>query len=278
MAIPPIGVAQVIFFFQDSTGYGWSERFWYNSTTADPAFTNNLLALANARVAILTNTCFLTHIRVQSNLRRAPYVIKLAAGGLPGGETPPTAPSEVALLFITQAATPSPLKNRAFLRGIPERVVGGDNYGPDSTFLANLAFFTTVLQNGLWNIVSTIQSLPPAPIPIAALHGTVPRGYSFTAAVSSFGLGATVRVTGTKVPGYAGLKQVVGVDTTGTIYTVGGSAPPVADTGIAPKATLINYSTAVIFQSFVERLSRRSAGRPFGLSRGRKGTLYSLRQ
>lgn len=269
---------QTILFFIDPTGYGWSERFWYAGSTVNPTFTNNINQLINARALILTDTCNITHVRVASPVPRAPYIFAQPAGGVPGGELPPTAPSEVAILARLISGGAGPFFNRPFLRGIPQRVVTADSYTPDSTFETNINAFFAVLRNGNWNIQGRLTSAPNPLQPINTLAPVPPRGFTFTAAAGLFVKGDVVRIRGAKVPGYNGLKSIIQVNPAGTLYEAGGASPPVVDIGLSPTAQKqITFDLGIAITN-IEGLTRRGAGRPFGLTRGRKQTLYSLRQ
>lgn len=266
-------------FIRDNAGYGWAENFFYNGGTTGPQFTFNLQQLFNGRAAILTNSSLITHARIDSGVKRNPLIISIAAGaGKPGAETPPQAPSEVALLCRFSAAATTYL--RPFLRGIPERVVQSDFFQPDGTFMSNLNSFFTTLKSGNWNAQGFLGS-SPNPFPITNLTPVLPRGWKFqTALTSPFvgTLGQKIRIHGAKVPGYNGIKVLTAVDNTAHQYTVGGASPAAPDTAIGAFLTQLTLQDAVITDCLAEGLSRRGAGRPFGLSRGRKQTLYSLRQ
>jgi hypothetical protein len=271
--------AKVVAFFKDGAGYGWSETFYYGPGPTATNLTIDVPALIRARAAILTSSSTITHARISTLTKRLPIIVQLGGGtGVPGSETPPTAPSEVALLVTLQAVGSGYL--RPFLRGIPLRIVGADLYVPDPTFTANLNSFFNVLKNGLWNVVGTLGG-PPLQQPIAHSPApNTPRGYTFTnGATSTFvgTVGQLIRVHGCRVPGYNGIKRITQVNSP-TVYTVGGASPAVADNGVAPYLTTLGSVDAAINSTVVDGLTRRGAGRPFGLSRGRKATLYSLRQ
>jgi hypothetical protein len=268
--------ARTTLFFLDGTGYGWSETFYYAGSPDIPTTTLSVLALATARAGILTSTCTLTHARVESFVARNPVIIPLAAGaGIPGSETPPTAPSEVALLVRLAAGLTG--YNRPFMRGIPLRVVQADTFVPDAAFTAELNVLFGVLNTSIWNAVGTLGG-SPTHLPITTLVPTSPRGFSITfAAAQALTLGQTLRIAGARVPGYNGLKRIVEINSP-VIAQVGGAAPPVPDSGSSPYALIPGTFDAQITDTFVERLTRRAAGRPFGQSRGRKPTLYSLRR
>lgn len=272
-------------FFTNQTDYGWSETFYYSGDTTEPTFSNNISDLITARAGILTDTCTIVRARVASGTKRNPYIFALNGGmGTPGTEMHPTAPSEVALLCLFQAGLTG--FNRAFLRGIPERVTASDSYVPDMTFTTELDAFFNVLKNGFWNCVGTLGG-PPAHFTISAVIPTPPRGFSFlctappgpasTPPATAIAVGDTIRVHGCRVPGYNGLKVVTMIPTA-TSFVVGGAAPPVPDAGSTPYLTQIGAFDTVILTCNPEKLSRRGAGRPFGVIRGRRPTLYALRQ
>lgn len=263
------------FFFRSADGYGWSERYFYAGTTTDPAFSSNINALASARVQLLTTSGRLTHIRVASPTLRNPFIFALAAGGTPGSYAPPTAPAEVALLFRMNAGITG--YNRIFLRGIPDEIVSGDSYAPTPTWNGVMNSFIATLSNSFWNCQGTLGS-PTVRFPILNLNPNLPRGYSFDVTPRVLVQGNVIRMHGASVPGYNGIKRVVAVGPSATLVQVGGAAPAVADPTTLAYYTQIMDFDAVITSAFPENLTRRAAGRPFGLSRGRRPTLYSLRR
>lgn len=271
--------SKLVMFFKDQTGYGWSESFYYGPGFASPNLVTDVQDLVNARAAILTNSCLITHVRVSTATKRLPIIFQLAGGvGKPGGETPPTAPSEVALLVSLQALGVGYL--RPFLRGIPERVVAADAYFPDPTFTANLNQLSTELVSGPWNASGTLGG-SPTQFPVSSLLPGTPRGYSFITPIGSTfagAVGSKIRMHGARVPGYNGIK-VITQNPTGThLFSVGGASPAANDNGVAPYVTQPGAFDSQITAFTIEGITRRGAGRPFGLSRGRKATLYSLRQ
>ena len=269
--------AKLTMYFKNADGYGWSENFYYNGSLSNPAFTSNVSQLVSARASILTNTCNITHLRVASSLSRAPYVFSLNPGGTVGTEMPPTAEEEVALL-VRLVSGVSPRYNRHFMRGIPARVTNVDEYTPDLTFINEFNNFVAVITNGLWNIHSLIASVPNPKIPCTLLGPTPPRGIVTTLNTAGPVVGNVVRIRGAIVPGYNGLKTVTAVSSSGLIITMGGASPAATDTGMNATVQVQQLFDETIGNMFVESLSRRAGGRPFGLSRGRKPTLYSLRR
>jgi len=269
----------VVLFMKNATGYGWSERFWYAGPTDTASLVTNVQQLVVARAAILTNTCVIIRSRVANpgGVKRNPVVFTGNGAGTPGTETPPTASSEVALLILYQNIGVG--FNRAFLRGIPERVVNVDTYAPDAAFNTNLNTFTAVLFNGLWNVRGHLSSAPQTSYHLSTIIPTPPRGWT-AIPTPDFpgGLGQQLRVTGAVIPGYNGIKTITGVNTAGTLLTFGGAAPPVTDISLNILATTLGAFDAPLLTAQPVGISRRAAGRPFGPSRGRRQTLYSLRR
>jgi hypothetical protein len=271
---------KVTLFFQGPDKPGWSESFYYNGGIAEPAYKDAVNALIVGRCAILTSNCSIVRARLSSTFYREPLIINPNFGaGTPGTESSPTASETVALLLLIQGS-PNGI-NRPFLQGIPARVVDYDTYTPDSIFNSNMTTFLNVLFNGQWNVVGTANSAAPTHWPITPMSPTptFPRGYNFLAGTGSpvLNLGETIRVSGTSVPGYSGLKRVTKVIAANS-YQVGGAAPPVADTGVAPYFTIMNGYDNPIQTIQPDGITTRKLGRPFGLRRGRRPTLYSLRQ
>jgi hypothetical protein len=272
---------QVVLQFVNPTGYGWSEGFWYSGPNNSDDINTNVQQLVTGRAAILTSSCMILRARIATGTLRNPFIISFNDGqGTPGTETPPTTSSEVALLAVFQADVTG--YNRAFLRGIPERVVQADSFVPDSTFSANMHNFFNVLLIGPWNAVGSIGG-DPTRYPISDLVPTPPRGYVLTVTspgpTDALEVGDSIRVGGTKVPGFSGLKTVTKVGPGPVIdVNVGGAAPAATDTGVAPYFTIPGEFDDKITNTLPIKITRRGAGRPFGLIRGRRQTLYSLRQ
>lgn len=270
---------KIVLFFEDSTGYGWTETFYYNGIINPNGINADITQLVQARAGILTSTCSILRIRAQTATKRLVTLIQIGGGGgVPGGEMPPTMPSEVALLLDLSA---NPVGyNRAFLRGVPERVIQADSYIPDAAFIAEANNLLNVVTNLKWNAQGTLGS-PVTQYPFAAnsFLPVSPRGFQALNTTLAAAVGDKVRIHSTKVPGYAGIKTVTAVSpTTPGLYTFGGAAPGAADPSTNAYATKIVRFDAPITNAFISGATRRGAGRPFGVSRGRRSTLYSLRQ
>jgi hypothetical protein len=268
----------VSLFIKGADGYGWSER---NYCTIDPAAgqaVGEVQALANARAGMLVSSATITHARFDTAVKRLVNVVPLNGGaGVPGTETGPSSPSEVAVLVEFGANGVG--YNRTFLRGLPERISQADSYLPDDTFKQELQAYFDVLGDGNWNIQGTIGSVATV-FPVDTLTPTTPRGYTFSS-TTAIGLvvGNKVRMRGALIPGFNGIKTITKVSGTGPfVYSVGGAAPPVLDPSTAANIQLLTIFDVPIGFTIPIGLSRRAAGRPFGQSRGRRPTLYSLRR
>lgn len=274
-----VTAAACTFFFKGPSGYGWSERYWYTGTTTDPTFSANINALVNARMGLSTTNVVLNHIRVQSSTKRAVFVFALTLP-LPTGTQPtPTAESEVALIMRLNGSGVTPVYNRIFMRGIPTRIISGDDYAPDIAYQGAVTAYSNVLATPNWAVVGTLGApFPPSPVSITALTPLPPRSFSFAGPAASFIVGDQVRIKGNTIPGYGGIKTVTAISVAGTTYTVGGASPPVPDTGTAVTAQKVNRDQHQVSFAVGQAITRRGAGRPFGVSRGRKETLYSLRR
>lgn len=271
--------AKTQIFFRDADARGWSETYYYNGTSSDATVQADLTTLIGARAAILTNSVTITHARMASGTKRDPRIFALNGGaGFSGGELPPTLPADVALLVRMNGNAGGYM--RPFIRGCPGRVVQAESYVPDATFTANMNTYTATVTNGKWLVRDTMGG-DPTQFVVTALTPNAPRGYNFArpaGSTLSLAQGDVINMHGTSVPGYKGLKTVTRADNTLGLYTVGGSSPPVADTAARPYVTKQTVSFTPITLAFVEGVSNRKTGRPFGPSRGRAPTLYSLRQ
>lgn len=270
---------QVAMFFEDADGYGWSERFWYGGDTSPANIVTNVTDMANARAAMLTTSSSITRVRVASSIKRNPQIITFGgSNSIPGTYPIPTAPSEVALLVSLQ--NPAVGYNRAFLRGLPREVVQADSYVPTEPFLTVFNAWALIMVGGNWNIVGTLGG-SDTQYPISLLMPSAPRGYTFTCAapptMPPLAIGSIIRVHNTKIPGFSGLKTIVNIIGSNS-FKVGGASPPVEDTGTAPYFTVPGAFDSPLSTVSPGKLTRRGAGRPFGLIRGRRQTLYSLRQ
>ena len=269
---------QVTLAFASSAGFGWSETYHYNGTVSGLPLPVSIIALMTARMNLCTTEIACTHIRVQSSVKRNPFIFLPNNGnGFLGIWNGPTQQSDVALLVRGNAGVTG--FNRIFLRGLPEAMFASQTYTPTPAFNTDMTAFSNVwVGSGLWNAVGTLGS-SPARFPTSPPQGLTPRGYTFTAPTATLAVGDKVRMHAASIPGYNGLKQVVAISPlVPPVYTVGGAGPPVQEPSLATYITKITPFDAVLTSFLVEGVTRRAAGRPFGQSRGRQATTYSLRR
>lgn len=271
---------QLVLFFKDLDGFGWSEKYFYSGPIIAGTVPAPIADLLSTRMGLSTTSITLTHIRLASGVKRDPFVLPVAGGtGIIGTQPIPSEPSEVALLVRFAPAGTTVGFGRVFIRGLPSRVVQEETFTPDSSYTAALnAYLSAVTSTGVFNVQGTLGS-PPAHITVGTTLPLIPRGFqAVVTAAPPLVQGQQVRFHAAKVPGYNGLKTVTNVNVAPNTYQFGGAAPAAPDNGAAMYATLVNRYDNVITNGFVEGISRRAAGRPFGQSRGRRSTTYSLRQ
>lgn len=260
-----------------SSGYGYSETYYYNGATDLPTMSGIVQNLAAARAQMLSGAYSVSHARVQGAIARQVITILLNGGaGYIGTLTIPSAPQEVAVEVILQGSTGH--YNRKFLRGLPLNVVSGDNFTPDSAFTSGANTWTAQLTGfSNWNIQGRPQS--NSPFSITGLQPTPPRGFTGISTGLVLSNGSVYRISKSSVSGYNGLKTVTQVlDVPTGLYQFGGAAPGAADVNNNSKIQSTQpYDTPIASTVFVG-LSRRAGGSPFGRSRGRRQTQYSLRR
>lgn len=274
---------RIDFLFQNSDGYGWSERYYYlpGGLTVPNL---SVLTLLNLRLGVLSNDSMCTFIRMASGYTRSPFLFEgnyPASGSADGNAGETSGPDFVALVLRLQAQPAG--VGRVFLRGVPEAEYLGDQYIPSVPYAAAMNNFTAQLSSGaLWGVRTSTQNTPIVPNPVSNLFPLSPRGYAFTSATAIAGLsiGSFIRMHQASIFGYDGLKKITSIAGAGpVIYHVGGAAPQAADTGATnPFVTVPVYQTPVIQTATPERISRRSSGRFFGQRRGRRSTTLPLRQ
>lgn len=276
----PITSRSMTIAFRDQQGYGWSETWWYAGGTDAATVLFNAQQLITQRSYILCQEATMTHVRIQSSVKRDPFIFTPGFGaGTPGTLAAPMAPSEVRLKI--RYASNVLGYARHLHGGIPLNVVDGDSYVPGTPLDVNLGNWFIYITSGLWHAVGTLNS-PPTRYPISLITPTPPRGFQFSCPTlpGTVNVGDQVRVHATSVPGYSGIKTITLLaGGAGNVVVVGGAAPAAADTSPAAYITLIStYDAAFTYPPIIEGITRRGAGRPFGLTRGRRQTLYPLRR
>jgi hypothetical protein len=269
----------VTLYFKHKDGPGWSEGYRYTPQTGDFATNaSDIRQLATLRAAMLTKDCTITHARAGTTTKRLVTVVPLMGGaGQPGAIAPPTMPLECALLFVLQ--TPAYGYNRLYVRGFDRASVDGETLTASSDFNSAAGVWENYLMtSGLWYIYGSLGS-PTTHIALTNLVPTKPRGIQATAALNAISVGDVVTIHAATVPGYNGRKTCMTVTpATGSAqYTFGGAAPAADDESTVAYATKEVFFDQAIQQVFFDKVTRRGPGRPFGLSRGRRQTTYSLR-
>lgn len=270
------------FFFQDTSGYGWTEGFHFNTDKGYTGWATFFDTIAVLRMKLSPPSVQCPRFRVQSVNSRAPYVNLPTPGTpYPGTATGDQLPADDAILIRWRSS--QGYYNRTYLRGVPEEQISGEKLTIDSTYSTNLqAWIDAIVADGAVCVVSSLATTNTH-YPIAYLAHATPKGINMTVgAATSIPIGTKLVIHNAGVVGYNGQKTVVSgptPSTTGNVYLLSGANPKVdcpADTQA--------YYTIPVKQMYVvangapEKVSDRKAGRPFGLSRGRGETNYSLRQ
>jgi len=267
---------QLTLFFASSSGFGWTET--YNTTAAGSALAPLVQSLINARALILGEDCSITRTRLRTGTKRQ-VIIGTAGGGtgVIGSQHVPTCSEEVALECLFQSNAGG--FNRKFIRGIPEAVISSNQYIVTSDFDPYLRAYLNLMKAGQFNVVGRLNTAGPK-LAIQTITPTPPRGFTMQAPGLVAPNGSVLRLSQVAIPGYNNNK-VVQMQTAGptTLFFMGGAAPaatPPLDQGMVQLYGLPYDNT--ITAANISSVSRRAAGRPFGPSRGRRPTLYSLRR
>lgn len=268
-------------FFQNGSGYGWSENYWNNAASSETAALQLAYALGRTRLGMCTVDVTLPWVRISSpGNRRAVRIYEFSqAGGQSGRINQPANPDFTALL-VRLTTNEDNVWSHLFLRGIPQNAAVGDIYVPTAPF--NTAFrqwlsLMTNANNG-WSVRSVAVS-PPPPQTITAIVAGSPRGMQLTLQTPApYTRGNQVRISGVgrSMIGANGYKQVE-VTTSGSAVYLGGASPSGTFTGTATITPL----TAQLYQVTdidIKRPTHRPGGRFFGLRRGRRSTTLPLRQ
>jgi hypothetical protein len=272
---------QGVLFFEDSSGRGWTEKYWFASDVGVTGWQTEFNGLSNARAGLLTNEAAILRMRVESIINRSPYVI-VPSGGSPifGYLQPPQCQADVALLVRFRGSTG--YYNRLFLRGIPESVIDGEAYTPTSIFANNFsAWQSYMVGDGNFVVRSRIAASSPKQ-PLVTAGPNYPKGMQIVVpATVTLNIGQVLYISGSPIPGYNGVKNVVSgpiTVTTGKQYNLGGANPISNLPGTALLYyEVLTYSQYALQSAVVEGVSNRKVGRPFGVSRGRRATLFSQR-
>jgi hypothetical protein len=269
----------LVMFLYNESDYGWSERHWIVPGQPLASIAATVQGLVSNRIAFLSSDCFVSHVRVGTANPRQPITIDFPVATSQGllSDTSAVDFAGALVLFKQGGVT----FNRVFARGLPGTCLFEDTLRPTPEYLAGFTVFSNgYLADG--NLTMRQLANPNQPkIQIANLTSISPRGYQFTCPTGSFPKGSLIRVSGARTFGYNGTKTVVNLTTVGSVDTVqvGGASPPSpTDSSGSVFAKLITFNSAAPDAVTLDKVTRRGAGRPFGLRRGRAQTRISLRQ
>lgn len=272
---------QVVFALRDSDGRGWSEKVFVSAFPDNSTMIDWVNQYANLRMACSTSDVTMTRARVGSVLKRSPNVVLLNAGqGVKGTQLPPSENSDVAVLARLTSA--NFLYNRIFMRGVPDEVVDQETFINIAGWALAFEAWGGFLFSSGFALVKSGLGASPTMIPIVSAGPNSPKGITIillpTIVLTQ---GQVIRIHGSVIPGYNGLRTVTGGPITtpsGNKWILSGANPistPPASVNMWYTNTVVN--TAAVNQVTVEGISVRKVGRPFGVSPGRARTLFSQR-
>ena len=276
------------FFFQDTSGYGWSENYHYYGST--PNFVAASINLAEARLGFLPSDVSLNYIRRSTGtLRDVGFTVVNNNPGLPNGQWPAVSVPDFTALK-TRISSAASGTARIFYRTLPVDQITEDGYDPTAAFTKAVNSYADILTsptaNGeFWAVRTNLPFPPPANgnprLPATNLQPLSPRGFTFLTSNATLTTGTNIRVAGARVFGYNGIKTITAVAGMAPLFTisVGGASPVVAE----PVTSAVNYTIQTYLYNAlstfaIEGITRRSPGRFFGQRRGRASTRLSLRQ
>jgi hypothetical protein len=268
--------------FINGDGYGWTENYYVSLASYNGAQAV-MTAYLPYRTAILSQSCQVVYLRISdvTIFRDAQVLVPPPASGsgkyVTGGvENPDTAMK----LRITASPT---LFSRMFIRGIPDGQITNFAYTPTPDYELLVIQWAGFLQDP-FNAFSlqNRRAAPGAPNAFDTGTANTSQGFHFQTGVAPTGLvkGNLLYISGTHVPGTTGLKPFVSSLNNGDgtyQINVGGGRPYFANTFNGFWSSRPTTYTQLVSALFEQPTSRR-AGRPFGLSRGRRPTLILRRQ
>lgn len=268
-------------FFDDPTGRGWSEKLWYTGALTQLAINQTASQVVPARLNILGSDCKLLRVRCESGLPFGPFIIAVGGGsGQLGGYTTLSADSELRLLWRTDDGAGHYNKN--YLSGVPRDQIAGATYTPTGSFPLLLTQYFNTLSAQLFVINSTLQQLEVF-THATQLTPTPPRGYLFqTKTPSNLVYGDMIHMKMAKGIGYNGRKSVTGVNVNqpvgfDTVFVGGASPIDPENVNTSSQWAIVEENSYPMVNQQTEGIVTRKTGRPFGLVRGRRSTVLSLR-
>lgn len=269
-------------FFKTLAGAGWSEHYrWIGSI--DPSATIPLMTqLAQNRATLLASDCAVQWIRLQSNFKRDPLIFDFEANTSTVGPSSAATINTIDDAVLMRLEAPGVGFNRLFLRGIPDDCIAGQTLTPTPAWQTALTAYINYVVGSTNFAVSASVDNPITPVSVTSASQGAPKGIVIVVPNGTpFKIPATkVRISRASVFGYNGVKNIISnvQGTSPETILLGGAKPPANNpTTDNVLATPIAPQFAAVAQFFVERVTNRKAGRPFGLSRGRGQTRLSLR-
>lgn len=268
-------------FFSSSEGYGWTENYWFNGSQTGDALTNYMISIAHKRALFLTSDSQLERIRVQGTHKRDPLIFDF--------ENDPACIGQLAAsvnnssnAVLTRIESTDVGYNRNLIRGIPDADINQNVFEPDPNWLAGWNIWKTEIRDsGNWAVVANVDNPQPPKIPATLDQGS-PRGIKVTMnGGDTLPFPGKVRVSGSSVFGYNGVKNVVlgPVQLGPNLYMLGGARPqgPI-NTGDTITITPLIPLEGPPTDMFYERFTSRNPGRFFGQRRGRRVSVIPLRR
>lgn len=284
-----MGVTKVQFFYT-LFGAGFSETL-FNTDTDSKIIQNDIPAYLDARLACATKDLQCTYVRVaDAGPPRRVSFVDLTQAGRFGTFNGTSAPADDALLVRLNLASILSLgASRFWMHGIPGQFVQGSVYVPSASFQAKLTGFGGALGgaagNWRWN-TARAHTIADRQY-IQAITPLTHRGFTIqpnTGSVLPPAPGSVIYVggEGASLVGVNGRKVVTSIaGGLAPTFNVGGSVP--LGTYVAGSAyyynLLFELAPLIFPGGFVPvRLADHDVGRPFGLPRGRRPNLLSLRR
>lgn len=292
-------IGATLFFTDHNQSAGWSETHYSVSGQDLPTVLKDAQDMAKARVMMLGAGISLDYIRVSDQQVRGDSLVAL---GIPPSQQNPIAYNKALIVEATVVGeggrTVSPTSDYSFtallcrmemgvsqrkslyLRGIPDSLDQDGGVITDSVFLDAFNSWVDLMKSGKWGARVLNKDLTANPIfPITSVTNNAgpPQQVTITAAGSNFQTGQSVRISGIKYQAappaaastpingvwqvanpQAGSFQLSGYPGGTVQYFYGGSVR-------ARTYTVPAYSNVLQI-----RMVSRRAGRPFGLSKGRR--------
>jgi len=267
-------------FFTSSEDYGWTEDYWYTGALTSLAIDTAVQELAAARAFLLSADCRMVRARTETSNKRFVNITNLSQISSYQGQIAGTVndPNDAVIVEFTNDLVGF---NRIFMRGLPDALVVANNFQPDTAWIFNFQAYEAILLAGNWGVHSVLGNPQPTFNAKSATRG-FPKGINLQVpAGSPINLGQQIRIAGSSIYGYNGVKNVVqslGVVGGNDAWLLGGAQPP-ADSSVSDviRVTPLLPAEGLITGVAYLQYTQRKAGRPFGLRRGRARTQLSLR-